>query len=124
MKKIQGRAGGCGALSGEELERHLFVCGDCRSEARVSAAIHALRPGFDEADPPAADARFVSRVLELRRRGLARRRWIRLLAAAAAVLVFSFFTGTGSQGAAEQQRADEAFASLTASSAIDGLLPE
>lgn len=118
---------GCRGLTGEALERHLFVCADCRGQVRLSAAWDALREHGGEGGgaTEAADERFVRRVLgELRRDG-SRRRLRRLLLAAAAVLLFFFAAGANSRDrAAPASSVEEAYASLASPSALEGLLPE
>ena len=115
----------CPELSGEALERHLFVCAACRADARLEHAWSALRESGGAPGAVPLDERFVSRVLALRRTALARERRARLLAAAAAVLLFFFFTGTGSHRTTTDHRgAEEALVTVLAPSPLDGLLSE
>lgn len=113
-------------LAGPELERHLFVCPACRARVRIEAAWRALKALRPESAPPEPAAeRFVTRVLETLRSDLARRRRRRLALAAAAALLFFLLVGTAERArVAEQQGTEEAYASLAAPSALEGLLPE
>jgi len=118
-------AEGCGNLTGEALERHLFVCAACRGQNRLAPAWDALRGDRREKLEP-ADDRFVARVVLAVRRDARRRRLQRWLLAAAAVLLFFFAAGANSRGpSAPPPSTEEAAASLaTPSSALEGLLPE
>jgi len=128
MKSIDpaGGGSGCEQLTGEALERHLFLCADCRGRARLAAAWDAMReerPGDGTA--AAADERFVAGVLAAVRRDGSRRRLRRLWLAAAAVLLFFFAAGANfADRAAAPASPEEEYAGLTAPSALDGLLPE
>jgi hypothetical protein len=116
----------CPELLGEELERHLFVCEDCRARARVSAALRVLAAESPEPFPVREE--FLSRVLSARRsdaRRNTRRR--RFLLAAAALLLFSFFAGEAhrkSAGPGPELQAEAAYASIAGPSEIEGLLPD
>jgi hypothetical protein len=115
----------CPELSGEELERHLFVCEDCRARARMSAAWRALAAESPEPSPVREE--FLSRVLAARRSGARRDRRRRFLLAAAALLLFSFFAGEAhrkNSGPGPELQAEEAYATLASPSDIEGLLPE
>ena len=113
----------CQGLTGEALERHLFLCADCRADVRLSAAWDALRllPGEGVAPP-----RFTEGVLEAVRTEAAWTRRRRLLLAAAAVLLFFFAAGANSRSPAPvPSTAEEVYAGLaTPSSALEALLPE
>ncbi len=114
----------CNRLSGEELERHLFLCADCRGRVRLATAWDALKEdGPAGASPP--DEHFVARVREgIRADGLRRRR-TRLLLAAAAVLLFFFAAGVSSRGRpAATSGNEEIEASLATPAALEGLLPD
>lgn len=116
----------CPELSGEALERHLFGCESCRIDARISAAWKALSAPDAEGPAPVRDA-FLSRVLTARRSGLRRDRRRRYLLAAAAVLLFFFFAGSGQRSGVTSDpeiRAVDAFATLTATSSVEEMLPE
>jgi len=116
----------CRELSGDALERHLFVCEACRTQARVSAAWRAL------ASPDPGDAlpireAFLARVLSSRRQEARRSRRRRYLLAAAAVLLFFFCAGGGHRHGLDpgpDRRAEEAFANLTSPSELEAFLPE
>jgi hypothetical protein len=117
--------GGAG-LSGEALERHLFLCEECRGGMRLSAAWEALKGERAEGElPPAGDA-FHARVRAAIARDASRRRRRRWLLAAAAVLLFFFAAGANSRDrTAPSPSAEEDYASLSSpSSTLEGLLPE
>jgi len=116
----------CEGLSGEELERHLFVCADCRGRVRLATAWDALKEvGPSDADASTADERFVGHVREAVRREGIRRHRTRLLLAAAAVLLFFFAAGVSSRGRpAASSGNEEIEASLATPAALEGLLPE
>ena len=128
MKSIDpaGGGSGCEQLTGEALERHLFVCADCRRRARLAAAWDALREDRpDEETDASAEERFVAGVLAAVRRDGSRRRLRRLWLAAAAVLLFFFAAGANfADRPAAPASPEEEYAGLTAPSALDGLLPE
>jgi len=124
MKRKIGRIE-CPELSGEELQRHLFVCEDCRARARVSAAWRVLAAESPEPSPVREE--FLSRVLSARRSHARSTRRRRFLLAAAALLLFSFFAGEAhrkSAGPGPELQAEAAYASLVGPSEIEGLLPE
>jgi len=117
--------GGCEGLTGEALERHLFVCEHCRGDVRLSAAWEALRGDRAETSPAPASEAFVSRVLRARRREIVRERRRRFLLAAAAVLLFFFAAGANSQRATPPPNTDDVYASLAnSSSVLEGFLPD
>jgi len=121
------RPSDCEGLTGEALERHLFVCADCRPRVRLSTAWDALREQRSEDGEPmaAAGEQFVARVLAALRRDGSRRRRRRLLLYAAAVLLFFFAAGANSRDRAPApSSAEETYAGLASPSALDGLLPE
>ena len=115
----------CPELSGEELERHLFACPECRAGARLAGAWKAL--GEADAGDGAVPEAFLSRVLAAARVRRRRDRARRILLAAAAVLLFSFFAGTGhgqSSAAERDGQAEDVYASVTAPSVFEVALPE
>ena len=116
----------CGQLAGEALERHLFVCEGCRSQARLAAAWRSLAAESPKEAAPVREE-FLARVLISRRQAARRDRRIRYLLAAAALLLFTFFAGSGhrtSSGPGRDRQAEEAFASLASPSELEGLLPD
>jgi predicted anti-sigma-YlaC factor YlaD len=120
------REAGCPELSGEALERHLFVCEACRDDARMASAWKALAESPEGAEARVSEA-FLSRLSAARRRDGARVRRRRYLLAAAAVLLFFFAAGTSQseRGAVDTDRPpEEAFSSLASTSVLEGLLPE
>jgi hypothetical protein len=120
------RGAGCQKLTGEALERHLFLCADCRGNVRLSTAWDTLRGDRGDGPPPPASEAFVSRVLQARRGDAWRQRRRRLLLAAAAVLLFFFAAGANSRNReTAPSSAEDVYASLTTpSSALEGLLPD
>jgi ferric-dicitrate binding protein FerR (iron transport regulator) len=124
--KIRNDRSGCPERTGEELERHLFVCEDCRAEARLSAAWRALG-GVGAEEPPSIREEFLGRVLGARNRQARRDRRLRLLLAAAALLLFTFFAGGGHKsgtGATPELQAEDAYASVAAPFELERLLAE
>jgi hypothetical protein len=121
-KTGHGRAA-CQGLTGEALERHLFLCAECRADVRLSSAWDALRQQTGEGPAP---PRFTESVLEAVRTQAAWTRRRHLLLAAAAVLLFFFAAGANSRGPAPvPSTAEEVYAGLaTPSSALEALLPE
>jgi hypothetical protein len=82
--------------------------------------------GFRLSEPPAAvDEQFVARVLAGAARDRSVRRRGRLLAAAAAVALFSFFAGLAHERVVGQAApaVEESYAALAAPGAFDGLIP-
>jgi anti-sigma factor RsiW len=126
MERRKQRPARCNRLSGEELERHLFVCADCRGRVRLATAWGALKEdGSMDAEPSPPDERFVARVRQAIRREGTRRQRARLLLAAAAVLLFFFAAGVSSRGRpAATSGNEEVEASLATPAALDGLLPD
>ncbi|HTO86019.1 MAG TPA: hypothetical protein VMR54_00630 [Thermoanaerobaculia bacterium] len=126
MENRNQRHARCDGLSGEELERHLFLCADCRGRVRLATAWDALKedgPADAGAAPP--DERFVARVREAVRTDGLRRHRMRLLLAAAAVLLFFFAAGVSSRGRpAATSGNEEIEASLATPAALEGLLPD
>ena len=61
------REAGCPELSGEALERHLFVCEACRDDARMASAWKALAESPEGAEARVSEA-FLSRLSAARRR--------------------------------------------------------
>lgn len=116
----------CPELSGEALERHLFVCEACRTQARISTAWRALAsPDADDAS--AIREAFLARVLSSRRQDSRRIRRRRCLLAAAALLLFFFCAGGGHRRGLDpgpDRRAEEAFANLTSPSELEAFLPD
>jgi hypothetical protein len=103
-------------------EAHLFVCPDCRADARISAAWKAIPLG--ETPRPADDGfvgRVVRRARDQRARAARRRFWL----AAAAAALFFFFAGFAHESipAPAAGAAEESYATLAAPNALDGLLP-
>ena len=116
----------CPELTGEALERHLFVCESCRADARLASAWKTLAEHPEGAEARVDEA-FLARLAAARRRDGARRRRRRYLLAAAAVLLFFFAAGTSQSppGTSDGDRPpEEAFSSLQSPPALDGLLPE
>ncbi len=129
MNRIDFKTGtddGCAELSGEALERHLFLCEECRAGMRLSAAWEALKADRAEGELPADDGGFVSRVRVAIARDASRRRSRRWLLAAAAILLFFFAAGVNSRDrTASPASAEEDYASLSSPSpTLEGLLPE
>jgi len=117
---------GCPELSGEALERHLFVCKACRDDARMASAWKALAESPEGGEARVSEA-FLSRLFAARRRDGARLRRHRYLLAAAAVLLFFLAAGTShsERGTVDTDRPpEEAFSSLASTSVLEGLLPE
>ncbi len=120
------REAGCPELSGEALERHLFVCEACRDDARMASAWKALAESPEGAEAPRQRGLPVAAL----RRAAPRRARLRLrryLLAAAAVLLFFFAAGTSqsARGTVDTDRPpEEAFSSLASTSVLEGLLPE
>jgi hypothetical protein len=103
-------------------EGHLFVCPNCRADARIAAAWK----GLAVQEPPAvADERFVSAVLNDVRHEGARRARNRFWLAAAAAALFFFFTGLALESASKPTATpEESYASIASPSALEGLLPQ
>jgi hypothetical protein len=102
--------------------RHLFTCPACRADVRVAHAWRALAaPGA----PAPVRERFVERVLETVRADRIRAGRLRLWLAAAAALLFFFCAGLAHEQTAgsTQPTLEDSYASLSAPSAIDDLLP-
>ncbi|HEY7114183.1 MAG TPA: hypothetical protein VIA45_14735 [Thermoanaerobaculia bacterium] len=120
------READCPELSGEALERHLFVCDSCRADARLGSAWKTLaeRPEGAEAR---VDEAFLARLSAARRRDGVRVRRRRYLLAAAAVLLFFFAAGTSQAPPATSdgdRPPEEAFSSLASQPTLEGILPE
>ena len=115
----------CRGLTGEALERHLFLCADCRAEVRLAAVWDFLRKEPVDAAAPPATPRFVASVRDAVRRDAARMRRRRLLLAAAAVLLFFFAAGANSRPSPAPSNGEEAYAGLAVpSTVLEDLLPE
>jgi anti-sigma factor RsiW len=116
----------CDWLSGEELERHLFLCADCRGRVRLATAWDALKEdGPADTGASSPDERFVAHVREAIRTDGLRRHRTRLLLAAAAVLLFFFAAGISSKGRlAATSGNEEIEANLATPAALEGLLPD
>jgi len=123
--KISYDRSGCPELSGEALERHLFVCEDCRAQARLSAAWRFL--GAEGTEEAPVREEFLARVLGARRRAFVRARRFRYLLAAAALLLFCFFAGSGHRsrtGQPSDHQTEEALATVASPAEFDSLLPD
>jgi hypothetical protein len=111
----------------EEADRrnpsHRLVCESCRLQSRVNAAWkHVERP--ETPVPIAPSEEFVARVVRAigrDRRTAARER---ILLAAAAALLFSFFAGLAHEQASQPRTSPEdTYASAVTPSALEGLIP-
>jgi predicted anti-sigma-YlaC factor YlaD len=123
--KISNDRSGCPELSGEALERHLFVCEDCRAQARLAAAWRFLAAEGPEEAPVREE--FLARVLGARRRGVLQDRRFRYFLAAAALLLFCFFAGSGHRsrtGQPSDRQAEEALATVASPAEFESLLPD
>jgi hypothetical protein len=101
---------------------HRLVCESCRVEARISAAWnHIERPAAPFAIAPSEE--FVERVVAAvarDRRVVARER---ILLAAAAALLFSFFAGLAHEASQLRPAPEDTYASAVTPSALDGFIP-
>jgi len=111
---------------GNPEEAHLFVCSECRDEARLSAAWKAFASAaeVESADLSPVDERFVRGVLARVRadRGLRDRVRVRLLAAAA--LLFFFLAGASQKiASASSAGVEDTYAQMVTPD-LDSELPD
>jgi hypothetical protein len=112
-------------IHGDDLRRdpaHRLVCERCRVGARIDAAWrHVAPPAVPEVAP---GEEFVSRVVAAVRRDRRAATRERVLFAAAAALLFSFFAGLAHEQASNQRPAPEdTYASAVTPSVLEGILP-
>jgi hypothetical protein len=102
-------------------ESHLFVCRDCRTDARIAGAWKGLAL---RETPAAVDDRFVGSVVAGIARDRASRQRLRWFAAAAAAALFSFCAGLAHERASgpPAPTPEESYASLAAPNALSELV--
>jgi hypothetical protein len=101
---------------------HRLVCERCRMAGRIDSAWRRIEPPAVVETAPSDE--FVARVVNAVRRDRVAVRRQRVLLAAAAALLFSFFAGLAHEQASQPRTAPEdTYASVVTPSVLEGILP-